>query len=98
MSLWKSRRLFILPTIVLLLLATYVGSYLVLSRRGYAQADEYGMKGFYYFFPENTDAWRYKNYGCVFLFWPLNTIDCAIGCGRHPAAEPMWGIAEIISD
>ena len=94
MNLWKSLRLFVLPIIVLLLLATYVGSYLVLSRRGYAQADEYGMKGFYYYRPENTDAWRYKNYGCVILFWPLNTVDCAIGYGRHPGAEPLWGIAD----
>jgi hypothetical protein len=81
----------LVPVVAVIFLASYVGSYLVLSRRGYAHADEYGIKGFYYFDPMDNDAWRYKNYPCVILFWPLNTIDRAMGCGRHPAAEPLRG-------
>jgi hypothetical protein len=45
------------------LFVLYVGSYYVLSRRGYAEADRYNMgKCFYYFPPENTDSWRFRNY------------------------------------
>jgi hypothetical protein len=77
-----------------LLLLLYVGSYVTLSRRGYSEADHYNMKGFYYFSPENTDAWRWKNYGCVYLFWPLNVVDRWLGLGRHPASEPLWGLSK----
>lgn len=86
----KSLRILVL-FVVVLLLASYVGSYLVWSRRGYAYADEHGIKGFYYFEPVDNDAWRYKNYPCVIFFWPLNAIDRAIGYGRYPAAEPLRG-------
>jgi hypothetical protein len=87
---WKRKRLVL---VIALLLATYLGSYLWLSRRGYTEADQYGMAGFYYFFPENSDAWRYKNYGCGILFWPLNVIDRSLGLGRSPASEPLWGLS-----
>ena len=40
--------------LVSLLLVAYVASYLVLSRRGYAQADEWHLCGFYYFTPQPT--------------------------------------------
>jgi hypothetical protein len=79
---------------LVLLVTLYFGSYLWLSRRGYAEADQYGMVGFYYFFPENTDEWRAKNHGCVVLFWPLNAVDRALGLGRHPASEPLWGLSK----
>jgi len=77
-----------------LLLLLYVGSYAALSRRGYAEADQYHMKGFYYFSPEESDAWRWKNYGCVKLFWPINVVDRWLGFGRHPASEPLWGLSK----
>jgi hypothetical protein len=76
------------------LLLLYVGTYVALSRRGYAEADRYNMKGFYYFFPEDSDAWRLKNYGCVCLFWPLNVVDQRLGLGRHPGSEPLWGLSK----
>jgi hypothetical protein len=87
----KWKRLLLWFGAILLLL--YVGSYAVLSRRGYAEADQYGMKGFYYFFPENSDEWRWKNYGCVYLFWPINAVDRWLGLGRDPASEPLWGLS-----
>jgi hypothetical protein len=84
----------LIPVLGTLLLVLYVGTYLVLSRRGYAEADRYHMKGFYYFFPENSDAWRWKNYGCVHLFGPLNAVDRWLGFGRSPACEPLWGLSK----
>ncbi len=71
------------------LLLLYVGWYVGLSRRGYAEADARKFRGFYYLAPEDTDAWEYKNYGCAVVFWPLNVVDRAIGLGREPAPEPM---------
>src|SRR5262249_36186209 len=66
---------FLVACALALLLASYVGAYYHLSRLGHAEADRYNMKGFYYFFPENTDVWRSKNYGCVYLFCPVNVVD-----------------------
>ena len=79
--------------VAVLLFVAHVGSYLWLSRRGYEEADRYNMCGFYYFFPEDTDAWRQKNYGCVELYAPLNYVDRALGTGRGPASEPLWGLS-----
>jgi hypothetical protein len=79
--------------IVALFLVGYVAAYLWLSRRGYEQADQWNCRGFYYFAPQPTDAWRAKNYGCAFLFAPLNSIDRALGTGRSPACEPLWGLS-----
>ena len=76
------------------LLLLYVGSYVALSRRGYAEAEQYNMKGFYYFTPEDSDAWRWKNYGCVTLFRPINAVDRWLGFGRHPGCEPLWGLSK----
>jgi hypothetical protein len=78
--------------LALTMLSVYVGSYLYLSRSGYAKADEYGLGGFYYFSPENSDAWRRKQALCRFVFQPLNWIDQTIGTGRGPASEPLWGL------
>jgi hypothetical protein len=75
------------------LLAVYLGSYAVLSRRGCAEADRYRLKGFYYFTPEDSDGWRVRNYACVYLFGPLNAVDRWLGPGRHPASEPLWGLS-----
>lgn len=83
-----ARRLLLTACALLLLL--YVGAYLALSRQGYAVADQYGLDGFYYVVPENTDAWRATNRSCELLFMPLNWIDCSLGSGRPPAFEPLW--------
>jgi hypothetical protein len=75
-----------------LVFVVYVGSYLWLSRRGYEQADRWNCRGFYYLTPENTDVWRKKNSGCVYLYAPLNDLDRGLGTGRAPASEPLWGL------
>jgi hypothetical protein len=85
-----TRKLLLLAAV--LLCVTYVGSYVVLSRRGYADADYYGFKGFYYFLPEDNGGWRLRNGFCVVVYWPVNKLDVAIGLGQYPAVEPTWGI------
>jgi hypothetical protein len=87
------RRDKLLRIVVGLVLALYVASYVWLSRRGYSEADQFRAKGFYYLSPEDSQAWRLKNYGCVALFGPLNAIDRALGWGRGPASEPLWGLS-----
>ena len=77
----------------IVLLLAYVATYVLLSRRGYAEAERYDMEGFYYFTPEESIAWRLKNFGCGAVFYPLNLIDRGLGRGRVPAAEPMWRLA-----
>jgi hypothetical protein len=73
--------------------AVYFGAYLALSRRGYSEANHWNFRGFYYLTPEDSARWRILNYGCAYLFWPLNKFDCWLGTGRPPAAEPMWGMS-----
>ncbi len=76
-----------------LALLLYLGSYIILSRRGYAEADQYKLKGFYYFTPVNSDSCRFWNTACVFIYTPLNEVDCKLGIGKPPAYEPLWGLS-----
>ncbi len=78
--------------IIVALFLAYLASYIWLSRRGYAAADQFGIKGFYYFLPEDSAAWRFKNYGCMCLFYPLNILDQVLGTGRSPGAEPFFSL------
>ena len=87
------KRIKLLLGIAGLAVALYAGSYLGLSRRGYAEADEYRLKGFYYLCPKDSDTWRYSHYSCVILYWPANFFDRCIGLGRYPASEPLWGLS-----
>lgn len=79
---------------VIVLLLLYVGSYLVLSRQGFAQADKWDEKEFYFFQPRDSDRWRFSNYGCVCLYYPLIAVDCSLGTGRWPGFEPLWGLSK----
>jgi hypothetical protein len=79
--------------ILICLLAVYVGSYLALSRAGFAYADAYDMNGFYFSPPENSDRWRFWNYTCVRLYYPLILVDNWLGTGRAVGAEPTWSLA-----
>ena len=75
------------------LLTAYISSYLVLSRRGFAQADAWEMEGFYFLPPENSDRWRFWNYTLVRIYYPLILIDNWIGTGRPIANEPTWHLS-----
>lgn len=79
--------------ITVTLVVVYIGAYYGLSRRGYAEADRVHSSGFYYFTPEDTEAWNIKNYACVVLFWPLNKVDRWLGYGRCYAKPPMFGLS-----
>jgi hypothetical protein len=86
----KRRRVLIIGGFLLVL---YVGPYVGLSRRGYAEARQNHMVGFYYFIPEDSDFWRLRNYFCVLVFYPLNIVDRCLGTGEPPAKEPLSGLS-----
>jgi hypothetical protein len=77
---------------LVLALLCYVGSYLALSRVGFAWADQYGAKGFYFVEPRDTRLWRLENSTCVCVYCPLIIIDNWLGTGRWPGSEPLWGL------
>lgn len=49
----KTRKHFLLA-LGAVLLALYIDSYYILSRRGYAEAKRWNLYGFYYFTPEDS--------------------------------------------
>lgn len=79
--------------IVAISLIAYVGLYLALSRRGYAESDHYQSEGFFYFTLDKNDTWAFRHVVCVYVFWPLNQLDCALGTGRGPSSVPMWDLS-----
>ena len=86
------RRARIVLAAVLLL---YVGSYLVLSRQGFAQSDRWGVRDSFWFFePRDSGLWRLSNYGCVCFYLPLIAADNCLGTGRWPAGEPLLGLSK----
>jgi hypothetical protein len=74
-------------------LATYVVSYLVLSRIGMANCKAVGMVGLYFFVPEDTNVWRISNYTCVAFYYPLIIIDTWMGTCDGVGCEPMWRLS-----
>ena len=84
----------IISSLVIFLFGLYLGCYLGLSRRGYDDARRYNIQGFYYFLPEDSDAWRFRNSTCVRLFYPLNRLDQWVGLGRPPGKEPLFGLSK----
>jgi hypothetical protein len=78
---------------VVIMVGAYIVSYVVLSRRGYADAVRDHSEGFYYFAPEDSDRWRFWNYSCVGLYWPLNVLDRGLGLGRASGKEPLWKVS-----
>ena len=93
MALEKHRR-WKIGAVLLGLFLVYVASYLMLSRRAFAQADEWDAEGFYFLAPRDSTAWRMSNYFLVFLYYPLISIDNALGTGRPIASEPLWNFSD----
>jgi len=79
--------------LVAALLIAYLGSYLVLSRRAFAEADSQYIKGFYFFPPRESDSWQFCNRACFWLYYPLIVVDNSVGTGRWPGADPMFGLS-----
>ncbi len=90
---WRSKRNDWLFGIAAICLIAYVGSYLALSRRGYAESDRHQSEGFFYFTLENNDTWAFRHIVCVYMFWPLNQLDCALGTGRAPSSVPLMDLS-----
>jgi hypothetical protein len=69
----------------------YVGSYLVLSRQGFRQADAARFDGFYFCAPHRPAADSINN-GLDTLYWPLIRVDVSLGTGREAAKAPLRGL------
>jgi hypothetical protein len=68
-------------------LAMYIGSYLVVSRRGMAEMQSYGMTAFFYVPADKvfkSPEWEEAHYFLMRVYEPLNYIDCALGAGKSP--------------
>jgi hypothetical protein len=89
-----TKRKYLLLVLGYILLVLYLGSYYVLSRRGYAEAKRWNLRGFYYITPEDSASWQYRNYACVYLYWPLNVADRWVGSGKAPACPPLFGLSK----
>ena len=85
--------LWLVLTFFLVLKTFYVSSYLYMSRKGYKEADRYGIKGFYYVFPEDDEEHR-KHLFYYNLYRPLMEVDAAMGTGRRAArSAPFRGLS-----
>ena len=74
-------------------LVMYVGSYVLLSRRGMAEARTNEMACFCYFSPEDTNTWRAFNTTCAVLFAPLNYIEMQLGTGKGACSCVMFKLS-----
>ena len=79
----RKRRRWVLLCALLLI---YISSYYILSRRGFALADEYGLKGSH-FFPTPSSTWRCANWACVGLYYPLIKIDQVVVQGIQQLSD-----------
>lgn len=70
----------------------YVSSYLVLSRRGFLQADQWNSKGFYFITPTSHAAWQ-VNWCLVIIYYPVIVIDNMLGTGRPVGSEPIYHLS-----
>ena len=80
---YRLRTLLILLAILPPLLA-YIGSYYVLSRRGYSYADSAGAKNAFFFAPPETDRDGRIHGRYVRFYLPLIALEATLGTGRHP--------------
>ena len=76
----------------MLLVAMYIGSYLLLSRLSYKRADALDLEGYYFVAPTSQRA-ETLNRCITYFFYPLVFVDCRLGSGRCPASVPMSGLS-----
>jgi hypothetical protein len=62
----------------------YVGSYCVLSRRGYAYADSIGAKGVFFFARPDADTDGIIHGRYIRFYAPLIVMERSLGIGRQP--------------
>lgn len=83
----SSWRVFVIATLMI----AYLGTYFVMSRRGYQQSRAVGLKGLFFVLPRDERALQ-LNRACHLLFYPLVRIEVWLGTGEGPGGEPMWGL------
>ncbi len=76
---------------ILVVLASYITLYLVLSRIGFQWAKAIHSRGFYFVYPTGTVS-AVANYTCVVVFYPLIVVDNLLGTGMSYDREsnPDW--------
>ncbi len=87
----RKRRLIL---VIVLFGLLYVGTYLGLSRRGYAEAKRYGMKRFCYLPTKDSHWGEIGNVWCMVAFKPLNAVDCWLGYGITAGYPPLWSLSK----
>lgn len=75
------------------MLVVYLAAYVSLSRRGQGESIRDNSGGFYYFTPENSDAWRFRERICTILFWPLNQLDLWLNPEMSHSSEPLMDLS-----
>lgn len=91
---FQLRTLLLLIT-ALALLASYVGSYYRLSRRGMAEARRYGLAGFLYVPVADSDQSNgVRRHGLLTIaFAPLNIVDQQLFGGKRPVSGMIVGLS-----
>lgn len=62
----------------------YVGSYYVLSRRGFSYGDSAGLSKTFFFVPPESDPDGRRDYQYQRFYWPLIRAEIFLGTGRYP--------------
>lgn len=65
----------------LLIGSTYFNTYVLLSRRGHAEARKFGMVGFHFLPATSTPEWESAEQACHFIYYPLIVADNGLGTG-----------------
>ena len=60
--------------------------------RGFAQSDEWNLKGFYFITPTSHTAWQ-VNWCLVIVYYPAIAIDNMLGMGRPVGSEPIYHLS-----
>ena len=78
--------------VIAVLFVAYAASYLVVTRRAFAEADRYKMYGYYFVLPTNASS-RWVNQFCRCFYYPCICVESLLGTGREPACDPMEGLS-----
>ncbi len=79
--------------VFLVVCGLYVGTYVVLSRNGYREADKYNVRGFFFVIP-SSPVMKFANDSCKIIFYPLIKLEQMLGTGRTPAWDPIEKLSE----
>ncbi|MCK5706651.1 MAG: hypothetical protein KAI43_03275 [Candidatus Aureabacteria bacterium] len=80
----------IAKVVIIVLLVTYIGSYMVLSRRAFVQSRKNNIDVFYFFTQKETKNWKKLNDISSTFFYPLIAVDNMFGTGLPVGKNPLW--------